>query len=79
MTLYQFKNIIHNCVQVTPHEANLIFRNLKTEEVEYKDFKEMLYNARFEIIKSRIMDTNIDTLDQHLVDLMRAADTKGDG
>jgi Ca2+-binding EF-hand superfamily protein len=66
-------------MQVTPHEANLMFRRLKSETVDYKDFREMLYNARFEIAKSRIMDTNIDVLDKHLLDLFKKADKDDNG
>lgn len=79
VTLVQFKKVIHNCQQVTPHEANLIFRNIKTEDVEYKDFKEMLYSARFQIARSRIMDTNIEVLDKHLLEQFKAVDKNDDG
>jgi hypothetical protein len=47
---------------LTPKEINIIMRNLKEEIFEYKNFDKVLYDVRFELAKSRVMDTNIDKL-----------------
>ena len=57
---------------ITPKEINkmmmefqsqqLKFISLKEDMYEYKDFDSLLFDVRFELAKSRIMDTNIDRL-----------------
>ena len=47
---------------LTPKEINIIMRSLKDESYEYKTFRQTLFDVRFELAKSRIMDTNIDKL-----------------
>ena len=51
---------MYSCNLLTPKEINIIMRNLQEENFEYKTFDQMLYDVRFELAKSRIMDTNID-------------------
>jgi hypothetical protein len=43
-------------------------RSIKGDEFEYKTFEDLLYDVRFELAKSRIMDTNIDKLQEHLIE-----------
>ena len=47
---------------LTPKEINMIMRDIKTEEFEYKSFDRVLYEVRFELTKSRLMDANIDKI-----------------
>lgn len=52
---------------ITPKEINIIMRSLKEEIFEYETFEKVLFDVRFELAKSRIMDTNIDRLQEHLI------------
>lgn len=52
----------------TPKEINNILRAINEEMYEYKNFKVLLYDVRFELARSRLMDTNIDKLQEHLVE-----------
>jgi hypothetical protein len=53
---------MQQCNMITPKEINVILRSIKGEAFEYKEFDHVLYDVRFELAKSRIMDTNIDQL-----------------
>ena len=64
---------------LTPKEINIIMRNLKGDTFEYKTFDKVLYDVRFELAKSRVMDTNIDKLQQHLIDMCQQYDPEGKG
>lgn len=46
----------------------MIMRSIKGDQFEYKTFEDLLYDVRFELAKSRIMDTNIDKLQEHLIE-----------
>ena len=37
-------------------------RSFKGDQFEYKSFETVLFDVRFELAKSRLMDTNIDKL-----------------
>ena len=63
----------------TPKEINSILRTIKTETYEYNDFKVLLYDVRFELARSRLMDTNIDKLQDHLNEEFSHFDTDGKG
>jgi hypothetical protein len=43
---------------ITPQEKNLVIRMLHQGDVDYSEFAEMLYNARYDIISSQMMDHN---------------------
>lgn len=45
-------------------------------QFEYKLFESLLFDVRFELAKSRLMDTGIDKLTHHLIDEFRSLDTK---
>jgi hypothetical protein len=47
---------------LTPKERNLLIRTQKGEFVNYKKFKEMLYQVRFEIATAKIMDVRMPEL-----------------
>jgi hypothetical protein len=49
-------------------------RSLKEETFEYKTFEQTLFDVRFELAKSRLMDTNIDKLQEHLINIFSAHD-----
>jgi hypothetical protein len=64
---------------LTPKEINIILRSIKGDAFEYKEFDHVLYDVRFELAKSRIMDTNIDQLQEHLIESFALQDTEGLG
>lgn len=65
---------------LTFKEINIIIRNIKTgEDFEYSKFSETLYDVRFELAKSKLMDTNISKLQEHLISLFETYDTDKTG
>jgi hypothetical protein len=54
-------------------------RSLKDEMLEYKNFSTMLFDVRYELAKSRIMDTNMDKLQAHLTNIFAAYDPMNTG
>ncbi|CDW82161.1 radial spoke protein 7 [Stylonychia lemnae] len=64
--IIELKKSMFHCNLITPKEINIIMRSLKDETFEYKLFQQTLFDVRFELAKSRIMDTNIDKLQEHL-------------
>lgn len=50
----------------TPKEINIIMRKMSDEEFVYEGFKELLFETRYELAKSRVMDTNNDKMAEHL-------------
>lgn len=60
--IIELKKSMFHCNLITPKEINIIMRSLKDETFEYKLFQQTLFDVRFELAKSRIMDTNIDKL-----------------
>ena len=42
--------------------------------LDYKAFDTMLFDVRYELAKSRIMDTNMDKLQDHLTHIFAAHD-----
>jgi hypothetical protein len=63
ISLKDFKNICRTTKFLTPKESNLMIRNQTDEWVNYNKFKEMVYEVRFEIAVSKIMDINMDNLE----------------
>lgn len=53
---------------LTPKEINTILREVEGEFFEYRTFNVILFDIRFELAKSRLMDTNIDKLSEHLIE-----------
>jgi predicted metal-dependent hydrolase len=62
--LKDFRSIIGSCAMLTPKEINVILRSFKQTETtfEYKEFPNLLFDVRFELAKSRLMDTGLDKL-----------------
>lgn len=67
VTYEQLKRLILKANLFSPKEINMILRNMKSDTFEYKGFDDLLYDVRFELARSRLMDTNIDTLCPHLI------------
>jgi hypothetical protein len=64
--IIELKSSLYQSNLITPKEINIIMRSLKEDTFEYKTFEHTLFDVRFELAKSRIMDTNIDKLQEHL-------------
>lgn len=67
-----FSKIVKNTNWLTPKENNLILRQYYIkfghhDGVDYSRFAEDLHKARYEIAKSRIMDTSIDKIGDSLL------------
>ena len=60
ITIYQLKKILNKTNLVTPKEVNAIIRNIKSDPYEYKNFQDDLYNVRYELAKSRILENSLD-------------------
>ena len=80
----QFSNIVKNTSWLTPKENNLILRQYfikygREEGVDYSKFAEDLHKARYELAKSRIMDTSIDKIGPSLLAACKAIDDKATG
>ena len=46
----------------------MIIRNCKSDIFDYKTFENSLYDVKFELSRSRLLDTNIDQLSDHLLE-----------
>lgn len=51
---------------MTPKEKNLLIRLQKNEMIKYSEFPDMLYNVRYEIACSEMMESNLDDLNIHI-------------
>jgi Ca2+-binding EF-hand superfamily protein len=69
------------CALLTPKEVNLIIRSIHPEQktFEYKEFGQLLFEVRYELAKSRIMDTGLEKMADNMVLEFAAHDTKKDG
>ena len=62
------KRILKETCLLTPKEINGLVRSIKgTEDFKYEEFKEKLFNVRLELAKSRILETNIDKVQTHII------------
>jgi len=75
----QLKKILIDCNLVTPKERKMLLHKIKSNEFEYKNFSQLLYEVRFILSKSKIMDMNLDSLSQHIVDLCKFEDKEETG
>jgi Ca2+-binding EF-hand superfamily protein len=66
------------CALLTPKEINVIIRSFKADEkeFEYKLFEILLFEVRFELARSRLMDTGLDKMTAHLIEEFKKYDTK---
>ena len=79
ISLQHFKNVVRSTKFLTPKEKNLLIRLQKSNTVKFADFPEMLYNVRYEIASSEIMEQNLDTLESHIRREMARDDKDDDG
>ena len=70
ITVTDFKEAMSSCALLTPKEVNVIVRGINPQLAlfEYKNFEHILFEVRFELARSRLMDTGIDKLTAHLIE-----------
>lgn len=74
ISLQHFKNVVRSTKFMTPKEKNLLIRLQKSDRIKYSEFPDMLYNVRYEIASSEMMEQNMDDLEK----LMRKEFAKED-
>jgi Ca2+-binding EF-hand superfamily protein len=79
VTLFQLKKIMNGSNLVTPKEVNALVRNIQVEDYNYSTFKQDLFNVRFELAKSRILESNLDHVQKSLVEACKQYDAKSNG
>lgn len=79
ISLTELKASMSQSNLIAPKEINIIMRSIKEQTFEYVTFPKVLFDVRFELSKSRLMDTNIDNLQDHLNDLFATYDTEQTG
>jgi hypothetical protein len=47
---------------LTPKEQNLLIRLQKSDTIKFSEFPDMLFNVRYEIAVSEMMENNMDTI-----------------
>lgn len=62
ISLQHFKNIVRGTKQLTPKEKNLLIRLQKNDMIKYSEFPDMLYNVRYEIAMSEMMEYNMNDI-----------------
>jgi hypothetical protein len=67
VSLQHFKNIVRKTKFLTPKEKNLLIRLQKNEIIKYSEFPDMLYNVRYEIAVSEMMESNMSKLESAIV------------
>lgn len=63
ISLQHFKNIIRSTKFITPKEQNLLIRLQRQEMIKYSEFPDMLYNVRYEIAVSEMMESRMSELE----------------
>ena len=58
-----FKKIIRGTKFITPKEQNLLIRLQRNERIRYSEFPDMLYNVRYEIAVSEMMESRMSELE----------------
>ena len=63
VSLQHFKNVVRSTKFLTPKEKNLLIRLQKSDRIKYSEFPDMLYNVRYEIASSEMMEQNMGSLE----------------
>ena len=64
---------------MTPKEKNLLIRLQKNDRIKYKEFPDMLYNVRYELAASEMMEQNMTDLEAHILGEFVQSDPDGTG
>lgn len=72
ITFSDCQKAFHATSWLTPKEVNLLLRSYQMkygyDEIEYADFEKDLYDVRYSLAASRIMDTNAHALEENLIE-----------
>jgi len=79
VSLGHFKNIVRGTKFLTPKEKNLLIRLQKNETIKYSEFPDMLYNVRYEIAMSEMMESNMSNIEASIVKEFAYEDTDDTG
>ena len=80
VTMFQLKKVLRKSNLVTPKEINALVRNCEVDEYEYSlNFKQDLFNVRFELAKSQILESNMDHIQKSIVEDCKALDKTNKG
>jgi hypothetical protein len=79
VSLQHFKNIVRGTKFLTPKEKNLLIRLQKNDRIKYSEFPDMLYNVRYEIAVSEMMESNMSEMEAHIVKEFLHEDTDDSG
>ena len=79
VSLQHFKNIIRSTKFLTPKEKNLLIRLQKNEMIKYSEFPDMLYNVRYEIAVSEMMENNMDDMEIFILGELAEEDKDDNG
>ena len=63
ISLQHIKNIVRSTKFISPKEQNLLIRLQKNQVIKYSELPDMLYNVRFEIASSEIMESSMGDLE----------------
>lgn len=63
ISLDHFKNIVRSTKFITPKEQNLLIRLQRNNMIKYTEFPDMLYNVRYEIAVSEMMEARMNDLE----------------
>ena len=66
ISLQHFKNIIRSTKFITPKEQNLLIRLQRQDMIKYSEFPHMLYNVRYEIAVSEMMESRMSGLESQI-------------
>ena len=62
ISIQHFKNIIRATKFLTPKEQNLLIRLQKSDTIKFSEFPDMLFNVRYEIATSEMMENKMDDI-----------------
>lgn len=80
ITVTEFRNILSTNNMLTFKEINVLIRNFRDQDsFAYEEFPERLYDVRFELAKSRLMDTCLDKVSEHLIEILKDYDSDNSG
>lgn len=80
ISVADFRKILSTNNMLTFKEINVLIRNFRNEDsFAYEEFPERLYDVRFELAKSRLMDTSLDKVSEHLIELLKDYDPENTG
>ena len=78
ISLQHFKNIVRGTKFLTPKEKNLLIRLQKNDRIKYTEFPDMLYNVRYEIAMSEMMENNMGELENMVLQEFMRLDKNDD-